>query len=166
MSAGSGAVNVTRTANDKQVGGDHYKKHAIQPWDFITDNNIPFLDGNAITYIARWRDKNGLDDLYKAQHYLEKIIENEKKRLEAELVKELTAPDPVPTLIHDTSRIPNVFRSPAEAQSMRDAAVLAKQARYTMDKVAHDTIMERIKPQSYSDMRPWYTRLWRRMFYV
>lgn len=109
MSAGAATAQVPpRTANDKQVGGNHYKKQATQPWDFITDNAIPFLEGNAIKYISRWRDKGGLEDLRKAQHYLEKIIENEEKRLELELVKELST-DPTRILVHP-SNIAQQFR--------------------------------------------------------
>lgn len=64
-------------ANDGQVGGDHYKKKAIQPWDYIVANEIPYLEGNIIKYVSRWRDKGGLKDLEKAKHYLEKLIESE-----------------------------------------------------------------------------------------
>lgn len=111
MSAGSGAATAAQrpvTANDKQVGGQHYKKNAVQPWDFITDNDIPFLEGNAIKYISRWRDKGGLEDLRKAQHYLEKIIENEEKRLELELVKELST-DPSRMIIAAPKTIDNTI---------------------------------------------------------
>lgn len=69
--ATAGAV----TANDRQVAGEHYKRQAIQPWDFIVSNEIPFLEGNAIKYIVRWREKGGLDDIRKAMHYLEKLVE-------------------------------------------------------------------------------------------
>ena len=62
-------------ANDKQVGGKHYKKFKIEIWDFIHENNIPYLEGNAIKYIARWREKGGQDDIKKAIHYLEKLLE-------------------------------------------------------------------------------------------
>ncbi len=65
------------TANDTQVGGDHYKRKAIQPWDFIAANGIGYFEGNIVKYISRWRDKNGLDDLLKARHYLDKLIEIE-----------------------------------------------------------------------------------------
>jgi len=61
-------------ANEKQVGGAHYKKK-IQPWDFITANEIPFLEGNAIKYIVRHREKGGRADLEKAIHYLQKALE-------------------------------------------------------------------------------------------
>lgn len=66
-------------ANDKQVDGDHYKTE-IQPWDFIEANNLTFIEGNIIKYVARHRSKNGVRDLRKAQHYLEKLIEIEQSR--------------------------------------------------------------------------------------
>ena len=69
-------------ANDVQHGGDHYKTKAIQPWDFITSNNIGFLEGNAIKYLCRWRDKGGIQDLEKARHYIDKLIEVEKAKAE------------------------------------------------------------------------------------
>ncbi len=68
-------------ANEVQVGGDHYKKQTIQPWDAITAWKLGFLDGNAVKYLARWKTKNGLQDLRKAQHYITKLIEEEKARL-------------------------------------------------------------------------------------
>jgi hypothetical protein len=64
-------------ANEKQYGGTHYKKMAIEPWDFIAKNNIGYLDGSAIKYLSRWRDKNGIEDLKKAIHFIEKLIEVE-----------------------------------------------------------------------------------------
>lgn len=62
---------------DHQEGGNHYKKHKIQPIDFIYDNNIPFIEGNIIKYIMRHREKNGVEDLKKALHYLEILIHKE-----------------------------------------------------------------------------------------
>lgn len=62
---------------DHQEGGSHYKKMAIQPIDFIYFNDIPFIEGNIIKYILRHRKKNGLEDLKKAKHYLEILIEKE-----------------------------------------------------------------------------------------
>jgi hypothetical protein len=58
-----------------QVGGDHYMDKSIQPWDYIVSNNLGFLEGNIVKYITRWKDKNGVADLRKAQHYLAKLIE-------------------------------------------------------------------------------------------
>lgn len=66
--------------NEIQVGGDHYKKNAIQPWDYIASNNIGYLGGNVVKYVTRWEDKNGIEDLEKAYHYLLKLIEVEKAK--------------------------------------------------------------------------------------
>ena len=62
---------------DHREGGSHYKKMAIQPIDFIYFNEIPFIEGNIIKYILRHKKKNGLEDLKKAKHYLEILIEKE-----------------------------------------------------------------------------------------
>jgi len=67
------------SANDKQIGGIHYLR-AIQPWDFIAANGIGFFEGNVIKYVTRWRDKAGVDDLKKARHYLDKLIELEENK--------------------------------------------------------------------------------------
>ena len=67
------------SANEIQVGGSHYQK-PIQTWDFIAANNIGFFEGNVIKYVSRWKDKNGLEDLKKAQHYLTKLIELEEQK--------------------------------------------------------------------------------------
>lgn len=64
----------------RQVGGSHYKDFKIQPVEFIVANDIGFLEGNAIKYLCRWQTKNGLEDLQKAIHYIEMIIELEKKK--------------------------------------------------------------------------------------
>lgn len=63
------------TALDKQVGGKHYKDFAIQPIEYILANDIPFLEANVIKYVSRWKDKNGVEDLEKAKHYIEILIE-------------------------------------------------------------------------------------------
>lgn len=66
-------------ANQKQIGGTHYKT-SIEPWDAIVSWELGYLDGNVVKYVARWRKKGGLADLKKAQHYLEKLIEEEEKK--------------------------------------------------------------------------------------
>jgi len=66
------------SADDNQIAGDHYRKQTIQPWTYIIENNIPYMEGNIIKYITRWRDKGGVNDLLKAKHYLEKLIEMEQ----------------------------------------------------------------------------------------
>lgn len=64
-------------ALDTQIGGSHYKTFAIQPLEFCLKNNIPFAEGNVIKYVCRYRHKNGLEDLLKARHYLDALIERE-----------------------------------------------------------------------------------------
>ena len=61
-------------ANDMQTGGTHYQV-AIQPWDYIIANNLGYLEGNVIKYVTRYKNKGGVEDLRKAQHYLIKLIE-------------------------------------------------------------------------------------------
>lgn len=68
------------SANDKQVGGTHYKG-GIQVWDFVMSNQLDYLRGNAIKYLSR--DKNPMQDLEKALHYIEKLIEVEKAKIAA-----------------------------------------------------------------------------------
>jgi len=60
--------------NATQVGGQHYKGTAIQPWDYIISNNLGYLEGNVVKYISRWQVR-GVEDLKKAQYYLTKLIE-------------------------------------------------------------------------------------------
>ena len=62
----------------KQVGGNHYSKLAIQPVEYITKNKLNYLQGNVIKYITRYKDKNGLQDLQKARHYVDMLIELEE----------------------------------------------------------------------------------------
>lgn len=62
---------------DVQQGGGHYKDLKIQPVEYIHANNIPYLDGNVIKYVTRHRSKNGAEDIKKAIHYLELILEME-----------------------------------------------------------------------------------------
>lgn len=74
ISSGEPSTKQTK-ANDIQVAGDHYRKLPIQTWDFIAANNIGFFEGNAIKYLTRWQSKGGVEDLRKAKHYIEKLIE-------------------------------------------------------------------------------------------
>lgn len=67
------------SALEKQVSGSHYKDFPIQPVEFIHKNNIPYIEGNVIKYISRWRDKGGIADLEKAKHYIDLLIELESK---------------------------------------------------------------------------------------
>ena len=64
----------------EQVGGDHYAKLAIQPVTYINANGLSYLQGNVIKYVTRYKDKNGLQDLEKAKHYIDMLIELEGKK--------------------------------------------------------------------------------------
>ena len=59
----------TESALDKQVGGSHYKNFKIQPIEFITANNLSFIQASIIKYICRYDKKNGKEDIGKATHY-------------------------------------------------------------------------------------------------
>lgn len=67
------------SANEIQVAGSHYQQKPIQPWDFIAANGLGFFEGNIVKYVTRWREKGGVEDLRKARHYLDKLIELETK---------------------------------------------------------------------------------------
>tara|TARA_B100000945_G_C19842244_1_gene349958 strand:+ start:174 stop:419 length:246 start_codon:yes stop_codon:yes gene_type:complete len=62
-------------ATDKQIGGDHYKGFIISPIEFITANNLSFIQGSIIKYICRYNKKNGKEDIDKAIHYCELLKE-------------------------------------------------------------------------------------------
>lgn len=62
-------------ALDTQVGGSHYQM-PIQPIEFIVKNDIPYREGNAIKYICRHKKKNGKQDIEKAIHYLQMVLED------------------------------------------------------------------------------------------
>lgn len=63
------------SANDKQIAGSHYQRGSLQHWDICAGFRIGYLESCATKYLIRWRDKNGLEDLYKSDHFLEKLIE-------------------------------------------------------------------------------------------
>jgi hypothetical protein len=67
-------------SSKKQVGGNHYLKYKIQPVEFIIKNNIGFVEGNIIKYILRFKEKGGVQDLLKAKHYIELLIDSSKSR--------------------------------------------------------------------------------------
>ena len=60
----------------KQVGGDHYKQTTLQPWGVISAWSLDPWLANVVKYVQRHQRKNGREDLLKAVHYLEYVIEN------------------------------------------------------------------------------------------
>lgn len=61
---------------NKQIGGDHYSKHNIQPIDVIREYSMDFFEGNALKYLLRYKEKNGIEDLLKCKDYIDMIIDN------------------------------------------------------------------------------------------
>ena len=72
----------------KQVGGTHYQV-PIQPIEYIVKNDIPYREGNVIKYVTRHKSKNGAEDIKKAIHYLEMILEDYEGKPK-EKVREVT----------------------------------------------------------------------------
>ena len=68
---------------DRQIGGNHYKDFTIQPYEFISKNNLSFFQGNVVKYVCRYLNKNGIEDLKKIIHYcqleIKKINDTKKK---------------------------------------------------------------------------------------
>lgn len=60
-----------------QEGGDHYKNLKIQPVEFIHANQLGFMEGCVVKYVSRYKRKNGLEDLKKARHFLDLLIQLE-----------------------------------------------------------------------------------------
>ena len=62
---------------NKQHGGSHYQKYVIQPSKFVVENKLLYPEGCAIKYIIRHQDKGKKQDLLKAIHFIEMIIERD-----------------------------------------------------------------------------------------
>jgi len=62
-------------ANNRQEGGKHYNSKEYQHWDFVCDTGLHYLLGCATKYPSRWREKNGIEDLRKSIHYIDKAEE-------------------------------------------------------------------------------------------
>lgn len=67
------------TALETQVGGDHYTKLAIQPMQYSMANGLDACQHTVIKYVTRFRDKNGIEDLKKAKHVIDMLIEFESR---------------------------------------------------------------------------------------
>ncbi|MDR1936001.1 MAG: DUF3310 domain-containing protein [Candidatus Accumulibacter sp.] len=67
-------------ALDRQVSGDHYRRMAIQPVEYIQRNGLGFVEGSVVKYVSRWRVKNGVEDLEKAIHLLQLLVEFERAK--------------------------------------------------------------------------------------
>ena len=78
------------SALQTQVGGSHYKGMKIQHVEFVHANNIPYIEANAIKYICRHRQKSGRQDIEKAIHYLQILLDLEYPQPVADLKKSST----------------------------------------------------------------------------
>jgi len=77
-----GFVNENNDLMNQQVGGSHYKR-AHQPWEIIEEWELDYWAGNVVKYILRYKYKNGVEDLEKARHYLDYLIQKEKDAITA-----------------------------------------------------------------------------------
>jgi hypothetical protein len=73
------AVSTAPVASEQQVGGDHYKGGDMQPIDVIDAFSLDFYEGSALKYLLRHRKKNGKEDILKAIHYLQLLLERQYK---------------------------------------------------------------------------------------
>jgi hypothetical protein len=62
-------------ANERQIGGSHYKTGGEEHWDRVNRLGLDYFQGQITKYVERWKKKGGVQDLLKAQHFLQKYIE-------------------------------------------------------------------------------------------
>ncbi len=72
-------MDAGKTPLATQVGGNHYKGMKIQPVEYIHANGIGYFEGSVIKYVSRWRQKGGVADLEKAKHFIDLLLELEKR---------------------------------------------------------------------------------------
>lgn len=80
------------SAFDSQVGGSHYKVLKIQPTEYILANALDFCEGNVVKYVTRYKLKGGIEDLKKARHYLDLLIETREKEIESQRLSDRPRP--------------------------------------------------------------------------
>jgi len=73
------AAELGKVSLDVQVGGDHYSKMKLQPVKYIMANKLEFCEGCIIKYVSRWKDKGGVEDLKKARHFIDILIDSEQE---------------------------------------------------------------------------------------
>ena len=74
---GNDGLHYEQPASSTQVGGSHYTDMAIQPFTYIHANGLGFAEGCVVKYVSRWRAKNGIEDLRKARHFIDMLIDAE-----------------------------------------------------------------------------------------
>ncbi len=98
------------SANEKQVAGNHYRS-SIQHWDYVVANDLDYFQAQITKYVTRWKKKNGLVDLEKAKHFLEKYIELQqpKEHLDkSDIIQELNS------MAREVTGIPDHLKEVAE----------------------------------------------------
>lgn len=95
-------MDETETPLTKQVGGEHYKNYKIQPIEYAMANKLNYCQSNAIKYITRYRDKNGKEDLLKAIHNIEILLELEYGEQGYQRVRGKAKTSPAPTQPYST----------------------------------------------------------------
>jgi len=78
VGSSSSHIQVDDDRPSAQVGGTHYSSKGIQPIEYINANNLGYHVGNVIKYVTRYKDKNGLEDLLKAEWYIQDLIKQTK----------------------------------------------------------------------------------------
>ena len=71
-------MHIQETKLTEQIGGTHYSKYEYQTWDFIHQIGLDYFLGNALKYITRYPDKNGIEDIKKAVSYIDKYLDLNK----------------------------------------------------------------------------------------
>lgn len=74
------AQEVDSGANSRQIGGSHYKTGGEEHWDRVNRLQLDYFQGQITKYVERWKKKNGIEDLRKARHFLDKYIEIEERK--------------------------------------------------------------------------------------
>lgn len=82
VEAVAASAEKVQAALTTQIGGNHYTKMKIQPFEFSHANGIGPVEHTAIKYLVRWKDKGGIEDLHKARHAIQWLIEYEEKHAE------------------------------------------------------------------------------------
>lgn len=109
------------TAFSTQVGGEHYKKLAIQPMQYSMANNLDACQHTIIKYVTRFRDKGGVADLEKAKHVIDMLIEMESSA---------TQPESPESNLKDAFEAAKAQQVPKAVDPLRDALIAALQERF------------------------------------
>lgn len=102
---------MSEKALDNQVGGNHYKDLKIQPVEYILENGLGFLEGNVVKYITRHKAKNGIEDVKKAKHYCEMLIEQYEKEQLLKLGEAIELENAIPQQVIDLEKEAETFRT-------------------------------------------------------